>query len=359
MESFREKIVLVDDNMTNLTIGKDLLKASYEVFLAPSAAKLFLILEKIIPSLILLDISMPEMNGYEAIKKLKADARYAHIPVIFLTAKDDERSELEGFELGAADYVTKPFSGPILLKRIASQLLIVRQKAALKDYTDNLEKKVEDKTREVLSLQNTVLTTVADMIEFRDHLTGGHTNRTRLYLQVLAGGLVREGLYADVIAQWDLDSFLRSSQLHDVGKIGISDLLLNKPGKLTPEEYEMIKMHVPVGKHIIEKIMRGIEEDAFLHYALLITEYHHEKWDGSGYPKGLEGGDIPLEGRLMALADVYDALISVRPYKKALPHEVAYNLIMNGAGSHFDPVLTDVFQKVAGEFARVAWENRD
>jgi putative two-component system response regulator len=312
MEGTRSKIILVDDNMANLTQGRNLLKTFYEVYPAPSAAKLFEILENVIPGLILLDIDMPETNGYDVIKKLKADSRFADIPVIFLTAKSDETSELEGFDLGAADYVSKPFSAPRLLKRIANQLLIVRQKNDLKDYADNLAIKVREKTREVFNLQNAVLETVADLVEFRDSLTGGHVARTQLYVKALFEELLRQGIYKEEVSHWDMDFFVPSAQLHDVGKIAISDLILNKPGKLTPEEFEIMKTHVTVGVAAIQRIMQNTEDHAFLHHALLIAGTHHEKWDGTGYPNGLKGEDIPLEGRLMAVDYVYDALISVR-----------------------------------------------
>ena len=363
MESTRNKVILVDDFKANLTMGRDLLRTFYEVYPVPSAARLFALLENVLPDLILLDIEMPEMNGYEAIKKLKADPRFADIPVIFLTSKNDELSELEGFDLGAVDYVTKPFSGPLLIKRIANQLLIVQQKkeliahqATLKDYADNLEVKVRQKTSEVIELQNAVLTTVADLVEFRDKLTGGHIIRTQRYLQALIEEMIESDVYADVLSQWDMEFFLPSAQLHDVGKIAITDLILNKPGRLTPEEFEIMKTHVIVGVDAIERIMSNTREHAFLNHALLIAGTHHEKWDGSGYPVGLRGANIPLEGRLMAIADVYDALISERPYKKAMPHEKARQIIEGGAGSHFDAVLVDVFKNVSGEFEKVAHE---
>jgi len=363
MANARDRIILVDDNMANLTLGRNLLKSFYEVYPAPSSAKLFEILEKILPDLILLDIDMPETNGYEAIKKLKSDHRFADIPVIFLTAKSDESSELEGFTLGAVDYISKPFSGPLLIKRIASQLLIVRQKkallesrAALKDYADNLEEKVQKKTEEVIDLQNAVLSTVADLVEFRDELTGGHIARTQRYLKSLVEEMFRCGLYKDEISQWDMKFFLPSAQLHDVGKIAITDMILNKPDKLTPEEFEIMKSHVNVGVDAIEKIMHNTSEHAFLNHALLIAGTHHEKWDGSGYPMGLKGQNIPLEGRLMAVADVYDALISERPYKKAFSHEEARKIIIDSSGKHFDPALVEVFLQVEDEFARVARE---
>ena len=354
MDKTRSKIILVDDNLANLTQGRNMLKTFYEVYPAPSAAKLFEILEHVLPDLILLDIEMPETNGYEAIKMLKADARLAEIPVIFLTAKDDESSELRGFDLGAADYVSKPFSAPLLIKRIENQLLIVRNQAALKDYADNLEQKVREKTAEVFDLQKAVLATVADLVEFRDKSTGGHVVRTMLYLKALTEELIREEIYKDEISGWDVDFFLQSSQLHDVGKIAIPDLILNKPDKLTAEEFEIMKTHVTVGVDAIEKIMQNTAEHAFLRHTLSIAGTHHERWDGRGYPVGLRGQNIPLEGRLMAIADVYDALISERPYKKALSHEEACRIIEDGSGSHFDPVLVDVFRSVKDEFAEIA-----
>ena len=361
MENTRYKIVLVDDNAANLAIGRNLLKTFYEVYPAPSAAKLFEILENVIADLVLLDIEMPEMDGYEAIKKLKEDPRFADIPVIFLTSKSDEESEMEGFDLGAVDYVSKPFSGPLLLKRIANQLLIVRQtkdllasQAALQDYADNLEEKVREKTAEVFNLQNAVLATVSDLVEFRDNLTGGHITRTQLYLQTLIEEVAAAGMFADEISGWEMDFLLPSAQLHDVGKIAISDNILNKPDKLTTEEFDIMKTHVTVGVDAIERIMSETNDHEFLQYALLFAGTHHEKWDGTGYPVGLRGENIPLEGRLLAIADVYDALISERPYKKAFTHERACEIIEESSGSQFDPALVGVFRKVQDRFRKIA-----
>ena len=363
VEDTRHKIILVDDNIPNLTQGRNMLKTFYNVFPAPSAAKLFEILKNVLPDLILLDIEMPEVNGYETIQKLKADARFAEIPVIFLTVLDSDTNELKGLELGATDYISKPFSAPLLLKRIANQLLIVQQKndlitnrAALQDYADNLEQKVREKTAEVLNLQNAVISIVADLVEFRDKLTGGHTARTALYLKSLTAELVRTGVYKEEISKWDLDFFLSSAQLHDVGKIAVSDLILNKPDKLTPEEFEIMKTHVTVGVDAINKIISDAKEHAFLQHALAIVGTHHEKWDGTGYPLNISGKTIPLEGRLMAIADVYDALISERPYKKAFTHAEACRIIEEGSGTHFDPALVDIFRSIEDEFAQVIKE---
>ena len=347
---------MVDDNLSNLNQGKEILKPFYRVFPAPSAAKLFETLENITPDLILLDIEMPEMSGYETIKKLKSNLRFESIPVIFLTSKNDDDSETEGLELGAMDYVTKPFSGPRLLKRIENQLLIVEHQAALKDYANNLEEKVHEKTAEVVNLQNDVLETVANLVEFRDKLTGGHITRTQLYMKTLIDELVSSGLYREVVSRWNLELLLHSAQLHDVGKIAITDLILSKPARLTQEEFEIMKTHVQAGVIAIERIMNNATEHEFLNYALRIAGSHHERWDGSGYPEGLVGEDIPLEGRLMAIADVYDALISERPYKKAFSHSEAIKIIEEGSGSHFDPALINIFKKVQGEFEKVSLE---
>lgn len=350
MISPRQKIILVDDNVANLAQGRSILKPIYEVYPAPSAGKLFEILEKILPDLVLMDIDMPEMDGFEALEKMKADSRVAGIPVIFLTSKSDEHSELKGFTLGAVDYVSKPFSGPLLLKRIERELAFSRQKkeltesnATIQFHVTNLEELVRQKVETIISLQNAVLTTVSDLVEFRDKDTGGHIMRTQQHLKKLLDVMVREGVYSETISGWDIDAFLASAQLHDVGKIAVPDCILCKPGPLTPEEFTIMESHVPVGVAAIEKIISHTTEQAFLRHALATVGTHHEKWNGTGYPSGLAGKDIPLEGRLMAIADVYDALISTRPYKKAFTHEEARGIIAENAGSHFDPVLVDIF----------------
>ncbi|MDR1043616.1 MAG: response regulator [Candidatus Adiutrix sp.] len=350
----RTRIILVDDNMANLSIGKTTLKDLYEVYAVPSAAKLFEILEHVTPDLILLDVLMPEMNGYEVLRKLKADRRWGDVPVIFLTARIDESSELEGLSLGAIDYIFKPFCAPLLLKRIENHLLTARQRKELKDYNDNLWDMVRQKTGQVFELQNAVISTVAEMVEFRDNLTGGHVTRTQMYLKVLVDRLMEEEIYESTVAAWDIYFLLPSAQLHDVGKIAISDAILNKPGPLTPEEFEEMKRHVTIGVEAIDRISKKTAEQAYLRHARIIAGTHHEKWDGSGYPAGLKGEEIPLEGRLMAIADVYDALISARPYKApVLPPEAA-KIIIESGGSHFDPVLVDVFSQSADLFAEIA-----
>jgi putative two-component system response regulator len=274
--------------------------------------------------------------------------------VIFLTAKNDSGSELEGLSLGAVDYITKPFSPPLLLKRIELHLLIEAQKTELEVYNEHLQDLVDQKTRTVVELQNAVLQTVAEMVECRDDVTGGHIDRTQQYLQILTDALLERNLYPEQEHILRDKFFVQSAQLHDVGKIAIQDSVLKKPAKLTDAEYEDMKTHTTFGVSVIEKIGRSTSEKTFLEHAKLFAGTHHEKWDGSGYPMGLKGKEIPLHGRLMAVADVYDALISVRPYKKAFTHMEAVDILAGGKGTHFDPDLIEVFMSVADRFNETA-----
>jgi putative two-component system response regulator len=363
-EEVYDKIILVDDNPSNLRAGKNVLSEKYEVYTAPSAAKLFELLADIKPAMILLDIDMPEQNGYEAIRILKAKKETSDIPVIFVTGKTDMYNELEGLDLGAIDYITKPFMPPLLLKRIEVHLLVEAQKKTLKsqkqmlekqtgileiqqrelkNFNNNLQRMVDKKTKTVLELQDAILKTVADLVESRDDITGGHIERTQQGVGLLVDALRDHPIYGREVAGWDVKLLLRSSQLHDVGKIAISDRILQKPGRLSPEEFEEMKKHAAFGVRILEKIETNTSASDFLTHAKIFAGTHHEKWDGSGYPRGIKGEEIPLQGRIMALADVYDALVSERPYKKAFHHAEAVKIIQEGKGKQFDPIITDVF----------------
>ncbi|MDR0452896.1 MAG: response regulator [Treponema sp.] len=354
MSKDRQVIMLVDDNMANLATAKLMLKGFYEVYPIPSGEKLFAILEKVVPDLILLDVEMSGMSGYQVLEKLRADAQTQDIPVIFLTAKSDAGSELRGLTLGAIDYIFKPFSPILLRKRIENHLLLAAQKKQLKDYNDNLQKMVEERTGQVVKLQNAILQTVAELVEFRDNTTGGHIGRTQRYLKLLVDKLIQERIYEEEVSRWNQEFLVPSAQLHDVGKIGIPDSILNKPGRLTPDEFEIMKNHTTIGKAAIDEIMRITKEHDFLAHAGIFAYTHHEKWDGSGYPRGLKGDAIPLQGRLMAIADVYDALIAARPYKKPISTDDAKRIMLEGRGSHFDPVLADLFDSLSDEFAQIA-----
>lgn len=342
-EKFR--IMIVDDNITNLTVAKKALESIYNIIPVSSGKKALDLLTRVVPTLILLDIDMPEMDGFDTLKLLKANEKTMDIPVIFLTAKDDGGSEIEGLKLGAVDYITKPFSIPLLLQRVELHIELVVQKKELQNYNDNLEQMVKEKTEIISELQHSIIHTLSDLIECRDGLTGGHVARTQKYLKILIDGLTQSNCYEDELQGIDADLLIESAQLHDIGKIGIPDMILNKPGKLTEEEFEVIKGHTTIGEKAINGAMQMTRSKEFLECAAIVAISHHEKWDGSGYPYGLKGKEIPLVGRLMAIADVYDALVSERPYKKALPHETAVSIIANETEKHFDPRLIDIFMR--------------
>jgi putative two-component system response regulator len=339
----RKKIVLVDDNPVNLMIARNTLMTKYDVFTVPSAEKLFHFLEHTLPDLIVLDVLMPGISGYKAIETLKQNKETSNIPIIFLTSQSDSGSELEGLTLGAVDYIVKPFSPQLLIKRIELHLLVESQKEELKNLNENLMNLVDQKTKEVFDLQNAIVQTMSNLVECRDDVTGEHIEHTEKFLRILVDTMLKHNVYGDILHTWDINLFILSAQLHDVGKIAIRDKILLKPGKLTCDEYNEMKKHTTFGESIIEKIQQNTKESVFLGHAKIMAGAHHERWDGSGYPRGIAGTNIPLQGRLMAIVDVYDALTSERPYKKAFSHKEAIGIINEGKGSHFDPLITDVF----------------
>ena len=342
----KKTIFIVDDNDTNLTMAKDALKNAYRAMTMPSALKMFALLEKIKPDLILLDIEMPEMDGFQALEILKNHSEFADVPVIFLTSMTDKAIEVRGFELGVVDFITKPFSEPVLINRIRTHLNIdelIRERTA----------QLQQKTEQLQSLQNSIVYVLADMVENRDHDTGGHVERTATYIRILVDAMIERGVYAHELREMDMDLLISSVRLHDMGKISISDIVLNKPGRLTDEEYAIMKTHTMEGEHFIDQIVYRTEDVEFLQNAKLFAGYHHERWDGTGYPRGLKGTEIPLQGRIMAIADVYDALVSERPYKKPYTSEEAVSIIMDSAGKQFDPLIAEVFYQVKDEFEAV------
>ena len=336
-----ETIFIVDDAGSNLAMAKQALEGQYRVITMTSAAKMFNFLEKMMPDLILLDIEMQEMDGFAALEKLQQGERTAKIPVIFLTAQSDAVNEARGFEIGAVDFIRKPFSEPVLLNRVACHLHIADL--------------IANRTRRVERLQNSIVSVLADLVEVRDSITGGHIERIAYYVKMILEEMVIKGLYANEMHLWNLSTVASSARLHDVGKIIVSDLILNKPGKLTAEEFEIVKTHATAGEKIIDNIIKQTGEDIFLEHAKLFAGYHNEKWDGSGYPYGLKGEAIPLQGRIMAIADVYDALLSVRPYKEAFAQEESMKYIKDNAGKHFDPKLTELFVSISNrdEFKKI------
>jgi len=341
----QKMIFVVDDNDTNLAAAREALRTCYRVMTMPSALKMFAMLEKLTPDLILLDIEMPEMDGFEALRHLKESK--ADIPVVFLTSLVDAQVEARGFQLGVIDFITKPFSAPVLINRIKTHLEIDE---LIRERTSQLQ----NKTAQLQNLQNAIIFGFADLVESRDENTGGHIDRTSTYIQILLDAVVERGIYTDDTAALNRELFISSARLHDVGKIAISDVILNKPGKLTDEEFEIMKTHTTEGERAIEKIASRTDDDEFLNNAKLFAGSHHERWDGTGYPRALSGTEIPLQGRLMAIVDVYDALVSARPYKKPFQPDEAVRIIMDSAGTHFDPQIADVFYEVRGRFGDVS-----
>ena len=349
----RQKILLVDDNLVDLAVGTNILKVRYDVYQAQSAQSLYEILSNIIPDLILLDVDMPKIGGFEIARFMKSDPRFSALPFLFMAPPGDEKAEIEGLSLGALDFIEKPFSAPRLIKRVENSLIINSQRNELKNHNINMQDMVRRKTSRFIDIQNSVLSAIAEMVEIRDYSTGGHVARTRKYLELLLEKMAEENVYQEEISTWDFDIIYPSAQLHDVGKIAISDLILNKPSRLSIDEFAEIKRHPQVGVEALRKIDSEMAHGDFMRHALVFAGTHHERWDGAGYPDGLRGYEIPLEGRLMAIADVYDALISNKPYKRPFSCAEAERIISNGSGSQFDPTLVDVFKKVATQFAKV------
>jgi putative two-component system response regulator len=324
-------ILVVDDNIANLKLVRGQLSDSYRVSMAKSGAQALSMVSKTLPDLILLDIDMPEMDGFETMERLKRHEGLSRIPVIYLTANNDTETEVRALESGAKDFVKKPFEKDILRHRISLHIRF-----------DQYQKHLEDTVKE---LEDSMVTSFSGLIECRDENTGGHVARTRDYVALLGKLLLEKGLYTEDLNQRELDLITRAAPLHDIGKVGVSDAILLKPGKLSDEEYEVMKTHTTIGAKIIEKMHKRAPTQRYLNYAKKIAESHHERWDGKGYPNGIKENDIPLCSRIMAVADVYDALVEDRIYRPALSHEEAMRIMTEGGGTIFDPVLMEVFKE--------------
>jgi two-component system sensor histidine kinase/response regulator len=354
-------VLVVDDTPENLQLMSAVLKDDYKVKVASKGERALQIAQgSPAPDIILLDVMMPGMDGYEVCRRLKQNPATAQIPVLFLTAKTDSESETTGFECGGVDYIAKPISPPVVLARVHAQLQLKRMADFLRDKNDFLSHEVALRTREVSAIQDVTILAMSSMAETRDNETGNHILRTQRYVRCLAEKLQQQPRYAAELTDHYVHQLYKSAPLHDIGKVGIPDHILLKPGKLTVEEFEIMKTHTTIGFQAIERAEKslGIALD-FLKPAKEIALYHQEKWDGSGYPEGLAGEAIPLSARLMALADVYDALISRRVYKGAMTHEEAMVILHQGRGSHFDPNVFDAFLEVEEDFRRIAMSLSD
>jgi putative two-component system response regulator len=357
----KHTVLVVDDSPDTLQLISGLLKETYRLKVATTGEKaLKLAATSPVPDLILLDVMMPNMDGYEVCKHLKADPGTEQIPIIFLTARMDVDDEKRGLELGAVDYITKPISPPILQARVKSQLIAKQSADFLRDKASFLEMEVARRTKEVGAVQDVTILVMASLAETRDSETGNHIRRTQHYVKALAEKLSSNPRFAAILSDHYINMLFKSAPLHDIGKVGIPDRILLKPGKLTVDEFEIMKTHTTLGRDAIQHAEDSLGTKVeFLTLAKEIAYSHQEKWDGSGYPEGTSGNRIPVSARLMAVADVYDALISRRVYKEPMPHEIALEIIRSGRGTHFDPDMTDAFLDMAEEFRSIALRYAD
>ncbi len=356
MAASHPTILIVDDTPENLSVLGELLQPTYRVRAANSGRRALQIAHgKPPPDLILLDVMMPEMDGYEVLAKLRADPATRHIPVIFVTAMDATEDEEHGLNCGAVDYITKPVRPLIVLARVRTQLEVKRARDFLRDQNSFLEAEVARRMGENQLIQQVSIHALARLAETRDPETGNHLRRTQEYVRTLANGLKNHPRFAAYLDDKTIDALAKSAPLHDIGKVGIPDHILLKPGKLTSEEWEIMKTHAELGSNAIAQAEADADKQVeFLTIAKEIAHYHHEKWDGSGYPAGLAGAAIPISARLMALADVFDALICQRVYKPPMPFEKAYAIIVEGSGQHFDPDVVATFIEESETFKNIA-----
>lgn len=356
LESNSETILIVDDSPENITILSDLLESCYQVRVATSGEKALRIAgSSPRPDLILLDVIMPGMDGYQVFERLRADPVTRDIPVIFVTSMDSTEAEQQGLDVGAVDYITKPIVPPIVLARIHTQLELKQARDRLSHQNAWLEAEVSRRMAENELIQEVSIRALAHLAEARDPETGNHILRTQGYVQQLAVALKDSPRFSGILTERYIKLLSRSAPLHDIGKVGIPDAILQKPGPLTSAEWTIMKTHARIGSEAIELA----EQDAagqveFLSLAKEIAHWHHEKWDGTGYPDGLSGDDVPVSARIMALADVFDALISPRVYKEPMSYEKARGIIAEGSGRHFDPEMVDAFQAHFEVFCEIA-----
>jgi len=354
--TIRHTVLVVDDTPDNLYLMKTLLKDHYRVKVANTGRQAIAITASDSPpDLILLDIMMPEMDGYEVCQQLKKSPTTKDIPVIFLTSRSDVEDEEKGLELGAVDYITKPISPSIVLARVKTHLALKVMDDFLRDKNHFLELEVAKRTREVSAVQDVTILAMASLAETRDSDTGNHLRRTQFYIKALAERLRDHPRFSAFLTTSNIQAIFKSAPLHDIGKVGIPDYILLKPGRLEPHEYEIMKTHTTLGYKAILNAENalGIPVE-FLSFAMSIALSHQEKWDGSGYPQGLAGDAIPIAARLMAVADVYDALICRRIYKKPMSHESAMKIMLEGRGTHFDADMLDAFIEIQPEFIAIA-----
>ena len=353
MDAFRAKILVVDDTKTNIEVLEGILSAQYDVIVAMSGKKALYLAEKVHPDLILLDVMMLEMDGYETLKSIRENPAIKDIPVFFLTAKSDRESERYGLNLGAVDYIAKPFMPELILLRIKNQLEYKRQR-------DHLHELVAEKTEDLRKTLKVLLTSLGALAEYRDPETGEHIRRTQFIVQRLAQELLNDGKFPEYIRSNEyVDYYATAAPLHDIGKVGIQDEILRKPGRLNEAERRIMMMHPQMGYDVLLGATKELGGSPMVRIAADMALAHHERWDGQGYPNGLKGDQIPIGARLMAVADVYDALVSRRPYKDPYPHDVAVREIISEKGTQFDPDVIDAFVKIADSLPAIYEQFKD
>lgn len=335
-------VLLVDDDKSNLVVAQKLLSDEYRVAAVNSGAMALRFLEHNVPDVILLDILMPEMDGFEVMRRIQENEKLRNIPVIFLTADRSAQTEEDCFRMGAVDFIGKPFVPGIMMQR-------VRRTLELESYRQSLERLVQQQLQRITQLQSDIIITMANLIESRDGTTGEHVKRTSVYTRFLVGKMLEKGVYAEELNHSFVDYLCKAVPMHDIGKITVPDRILSKPGALTPEEYDTMKSHAAEGGKIIRENMGRIADKEFVDIAFDVATYHHEKWNGRGYPAGLSGFDIPLSARILAVVDVFDALVSKRQYKEGMTLEQAFEIMKKDRGEGFDPVIWDVFEESADE----------
>jgi putative two-component system response regulator len=357
----RATVLIVDDDTGNLGILGNLLQPHHNVLAAPTGERaLHIAAGTPKPDLILLDVLMPHMDGYAVFVRLHKDPATRDIPVIFVTGLDSTEDEEKGFALGAVDYIAKPYRAPIVLARVRTQLELKRARDLLRDQNIYLEAEVMRRMQDTLLVQDLTINALAELAETRDNETGYHIRRTQQYVRILARRLQTHPRFATFLTDKVIELLTKSAPLHDIGKVGIPDHILLKPGKLTDEEWDLMKTHSMLGATSIERALHNADRRLdFLDMAMQIAHFHHERWDGNGYPDGLKEDAIPIPARLMALADVFDALVSRRVYKAAMPFEQAKEIILAERGSHFDPDVVDAFLAGFPEFVAVAERYRE
>jgi putative two-component system response regulator len=360
MSTKRDKILIVDDESFYIDVLVNLLNDEYSIAVAKDGEQALSRAESDSPpDLILLDILMPTMDGYEVCRRLKSQPNTSDIPIIFLTVKSEVEDEIKGFNLGASDYITKPMSPPIVKSRVRTHLALVHAWKKLKTQNKVLEQRVLERTREIQQTQDVAIYCLASLAETRDNETGNHIRRTQHYVKLLAKYLQDHPRFRHQISDKYIDILFKSAPLHDIGKVGVPDRILLHPGKLEGEDWEEMKRHAQYGRDAILTAENDLGSTSFLRLAREVAYSHHECWDGSGYPEGLKENEIPLSGQLMAVADVYDALISRRVYKEPFSHEKAVAIILADSGTRFDPEIIEAFTTLQDEFNNIAQQFTD